>query len=348
MNVQFSQDEIDKTFVKYAKNEVITGYIVMINENGFVLNIGGKKDAFIYNEDIEDKQSYNVDDSITGIIVETKDENGFIKISQKEYELRKRSEETFNSLHIGKNIEVIPSKVVTGGIIAKYYNFNVFIPQSHLEFKAKKDPSIYLNKPINVIIIQIDVRERKIVASIKNLIEQKKQELDNDFWSKIEEGMIVEGTVKKLAEFGAFVNVFGKDCLIRNKEVGYFNEKAQDVFKLQENYKFIVISADRESGKVLLGYKQLKDDPRIELYKKYEIGKNYVGKVVKIFAFGVVIELEENVSGFLHISDAEYGLINMNEAYKIGKEYLVKIKGIDFEKNKISLERRYDYEYEVK
>ena len=125
------------------------------------------------------------------------------------------------------------------------------------------------------------------------------------------------------------------------------NEKAKDVFKVGDEHKFVVVETRKDENKVLLGYKQLKDDPRKKLYAKYHIGQKYDGEVVKMFNYGVVVKLEDNVTGFLHISDAEYGLINMQEAYKLGDNISVKIKEIDLEKNKISLERKYDYEYEL-
>ena len=342
-----SQEEIDKSFTKYYVNSKVEGEIVLINDKGFVVNIGGKKDAFIYNEELLNKEKYNLGDKICGIVKEVKDENGFVRLSNKEYEFNKQNQEVFNSLSIGKIIEVRPTLVVNGGIIAKYYNFNVFIPISHLENSHKKDPKYYINKLVKVIIIQMEVVSKKIVASIKNYEQQEKETMENDFWNKISDKLIVKGIVKKITEFGAFVSVFNKDCLLLNKDVGYFNEKAKEVFKENNEYQFIILNADRENNKVLLGYKQLKDDPRVKLYKKYEPNKNYTGEVIKLFNYGAVVKLEENVTGFLHISDAEYGLLNMQEQYKLGDKILVKVKEIDLKNNKISLQRKYDYEYEV-
>lgn len=343
----FSQEDIDKSFIKYSLNNKVEGEIVLINDKGFVVNIGGKKDAFIYNEEILNKEKYNLGDTICGIIKQLRDENGFVRVSNKEYEFNKQNQEVFNSLHIGKIIEVRPTLVVNGGIIAKYYNFNIFIPISHLENSHKKDPKYYINKLVKVIIIQMEVVTKKIIASIKNFQLQEQQAIEDDFWSKIDNNIIVKGTVKKVTDFGAFVTVFDKDCLLLNKDVGYFNEKVQDILKVGNEYQFIVLNANREQNKVLLGYKQLKDDPRIELYKKYVVGKNYNGEVIKLFNYGAVVKLEENVTGFLHISDAEYGLLNMQEQYKVGDKILVKVKEIDLKNNKISLQRKYDYEYEV-
>ena len=343
----FSQEEIDKSFKRYSVNSKIEGEIVLINDKGFVVNIGGKKDAFIYNDELLNKEKYDIGDKITGIIKELRDENGFVRISNKEYEFNKQNEEVFNALSIGKIIEVRPTLVVNGGIIAKYFNFNVFIPISHLENAHKKDPKYYINKLVKVIVIQMEVVSKKIVASIKNYQQQEQELIENDFWNKIDNSPIVKGTVKKITAFGAFITVFGKDCLLLNKDVGYFNETAEQVFKVGDENEFVVLNTDKENHKVLLGFKQLKDDPRIKLYKKYEVGKNYNGEVVKLFNYGAVVQLEENVTGFLHISDAEYGLVNMQEEYKVGDKILVKIKDIDLKKHKISLQRKYDYEYEV-
>jgi small subunit ribosomal protein S1 len=342
----FNQKAIDSSFIQYSVGSVISGSVVLITKDGIVLNIGGKKDAFIYNEDIVNKEKIKVGDVVKGIIKESKDENGFVKISQTEFEDKKKNDEFFKTLTIGKVITIIPTMVTSGGLIAKFKNFNVFVPLSHIDFANKKNPSNYINKEVDVNVIQVDAKTKKIIGSIKQVVQQKREQEENELWSKLQEGLIVDGEISSFTEYGAFVNVYGKKCLILNKDTNFFNQKASDVFKEKEVKQFIILNADREHNKVLLGYKQLMDDPRIALYKKYVVGKNYIGKVVKVFNYGVVVKFEENVSGFLHISDAEYGLVNMQEMYKVGNEIKVKIKDIDVKNHKISLERKYDYEYE--
>ncbi|MBQ8749029.1 MAG: S1 RNA-binding domain-containing protein [Clostridia bacterium] len=346
---KLTQEMIDATFATYTKGKTIEGKIIRIDDKGVLVNIGGKRDAFIYNEDLERKENLRQGDNITGIIIESKDENGYVKLSNLDYIAQVESKKVASSLDIGKKIKFKVQQVVKGGIAGKIADYNVFVPLSQIDFAHKKNINLLINTMIEVYIIQMDLRAKKLVCSLKKVYDEIKEINENNFWSEISENQIIKGKVKRFAEFGVFVEIenSGVDGLLHNSNVGYLGEEAKNTFNKDEEYNFIILSVDRENRKIELGYKQLQDDPRIELLKKYNVGDELTGKIIKVLPFGLVVELEKRVSGFLHISQAEYGLNDMRDAYKLGEEIECKIIDIDLDNFKISLSRLFKYDYEV-
>lgn len=340
---------IDSTFAEYKIGKTIEGVIIKIKENGFLVNIGGKRDAFIYNEDIKDKNKYKIGDSIKGIIIDKKDENGLVKISNIDYEANVESKKIAKELKVGSKIKVKINQIVDGGLIGSIADYNVFIPNSHIDFAHKKNLKLLLNSEMCVYIIQADLRNKKIVCSIKQVEDEIREQNENEFWTNIKPNMIVKGKISKFTDYGAFIDInnSGIHGLLHNSNVGFFGENANSVFEKEIEYSFIVLNIDYDNKKIELGYKQLQDDPRKELYKKYTIGQELEGEIIKIFSFGAVVKIEEKVNGFLHISECEYGLNDMREAYKLGDKIECKIKDINMEDFKISLSRAFKYDYEV-
>lgn len=346
---EMTQEMIDSTFAVYTKGKIVEGKIIKINDKGVLINIGGKRDAFIYNEDVENKEFLKIGQTINGIIKESKDENGYVKVSNLDYLALMESKKIASTLKVGEKIKFKVQQVVSGGIVGKIADYNVFVPTSQIDFANRKNPSQLINTEIEIYLIQLDLRAKKLVGSIKQVSDEIKKENENQFWGSISENQIVDGRIEKFTDFGAFVNIenSGINGLIHNSNVGYMGENVKDIFTIGENYKFIILSLDRDNNKIQLGYKQLQDDPRIELYKKYEIGQEVKGIITKIMPYGMVVELEKKVSGFLHISQAEYGLNDMRDAYKLGQEVECKIIDIDLSNFKISLSRLFRYDYEV-
>ncbi|MDD4157393.1 MAG: S1 RNA-binding domain-containing protein [Candidatus Cloacimonetes bacterium] len=334
---KMSLELVDSTFAKFKEGKSVNGKVVFINNNGALINIGGKGDAFIYNEDFLDKTQVKEGDEITAIVVSKKDENGYIKLSEKRAKEIIRNNETVINMKEGDQIEITINTIVKGGMIGKLGDFNVFVPQSQVDYMYRNDLLHYKNVKIKCSVMDIDLVSKKIVASIRQLKEKVKLDQENNFWSNIEEGKLVKGIVKRFATYGVFVNVNGKDCLLHNNDVSYMKERAENIFTVDEEYDFVVLKADREENRVSLGYKQLMEDPRKALYNKYNKNQIVSGIVKKILPYGAIIELENGVAGFLHISEAGYGLRNMAEKFKVNETIETKILEVNDKEMRISL-----------
>lgn len=334
---KMSMELVDNTFTTYKVGKRVSGTVVVIKDNGVLVNIGGKSDAFIYNEDLDNKDEIKVDDEVTAIIESIRDENGYVKINQKKAtNIALRNEISIN-LNIGDVIDVECKDTVKAGLVGKYGNMKVFIPHSHIDYAHRNNFDEYKNKTVKCIVIDMNLANRNIVASIRGFLDQERTREEEEFWGVIKEGQIVEGTVEKIMPYGVFVKVGTKTCLLHNADVSYIREKASDKFTEGEVYQFVVLETDRENRKVSLGYKQLGDDPRNELYKKYKMDDIVKGSIIKILPYGAIVRIDDNVTGFLHISEADYGIRNMNDKFKVGQEVEAKIIETDYDKFRISL-----------
>ncbi|MCK9574958.1 MAG: S1 RNA-binding domain-containing protein [Clostridia bacterium] len=335
------KDLFESTFTSYAKGKLLKGKVVAVTSLGIVVNIGGKKDGFIENAQIKPDELAKIiiDEEIYALVLDsTAGENGCILLSKIKADEVVKSDEIALTVKENDEFELIIDSAVKGGLVAKLGSFKVFIPLSHVSTKFIKDLSVYIGKQFKVTVLEIDHLEKRITASIKVSAERDRNKVESNFWNNIFTNKIVKGIVKRFAAFGAFIDVDGIDCLAHISDLSYDKiATPSDVLELDKTYDFKVLSVDKESRRVSLGYKQLMPHPAEELFKKYSVGQVVKGKVVKLFPFGALIELEKNVDGLLHLSEASHIYIkNINEVAKVGDELEVKIISIDIENRKIS------------
>ena len=209
---------------------------------------------------------------------------------------------------------------------------------SQISIRFIKDLEVYVGKQFKATVTEINHLEKSVTASMKQSAEREKNRVESSFWDSIFTNKIVEGKVKRFTAFGAFVDVDGFDCLAHISDLSYDKiENPADVLELDKTYNFKVLSIDKETKRVSLGYKQLMAHPHAELIKKYEVGQVVKAKVVKLFPFGALLEVEKNVEGLLHLSEASHIYIkNITEVANVGDELEVKIISIDLESRKIS------------
>lgn len=176
-----------------------------------------------------------------------------------------------------------------------------------------------------------------IRASQRRILEREKQAKEDEFWNSLHVNDIVTGKVKRFASFGAFVSVKGFDCLAHNTELSWNRiSDPSKVLKIGESYDFVVLKADRETGKISLGYRQLQKKPYEIAKEKYPVGTVINGKVERIFSYGAFVSIEDGIDGLVHVSQISHNWIkDANEALKVGQEVEAQIIG--FEDNRITL-----------
>lgn len=178
---------------------------------------------------------------------------------------------------------------------------------------------------------------RRVTASQRVILEEEKAEKEEAFWSTVVPGAIVKGKVKRFASFGAFVSVKGYDCLAHISDLSWkkINEPSE-VLELNQTYDFIVLKADRETGKISLGYKQLQKKPYELAAEKYPVGTVIKGTIARIHPFGAFVQIEDGIDGLIHVSQISHKYVKeASELLKEGQE--VEAKVISFEGNRITL-----------
>lgn len=342
MDEKFNLDSIDKTFTQFKAGAKIEGEVVAFLKEGLLINIGGKKDGIIKYGDEEDAaiENVKVGDKFEVIITATKDESGAVVLSKAKADALRKGNQEVNNLKVGETSSFIITGFNKAGIISKLGDFEVFIPYSQISSrKVDNNLQNYVNKQVNAIVLEIDLSNNKIIASIKAFEENEQHTKETAFWQAIFENKIVSGSVVRFVDFGAFVNIDGVDCLVHNNEVSYDKlKKASEVLELGKIYNFKVIKCDRENKKISLSYKALQVNPLTEKIKKLRVGDVVNGVVTKILPFGALIKFGDDIEGLLHVKEASHFYVkNVYEVAKVGKSLDLKIIAIDLENNKVSL-----------
>lgn len=338
----FNLDAIDQTFTRFKVGAKVNATVVYKLKDGILLNIGGKKDGYIPFSDYEAPALENVKegDTFEAIITATKDDSGSIILSKKKADDLREGNAQVNNLKVGETASFIITSANKYGLVSVLGSFEVFIPYSQIS-NRRVDNNLenYVNKQFNAVVLEIDIINKKIVASIKAYEENEKHNAETAFWSAIFEGKVVSGKVVRFTDFGAFVNVGGVDCLVHNSEVSYDRgAKASDVLKLDETYDFKVISCDKENKRVSLSYKALQENPLLNKLKALSVGDVVTGTVKKILPFGAIVTFGDEIEGMLHVKEASHFYVkNVYEVAKVGQTLELKIIAIDLDNCKVSL-----------
>jgi len=338
---------MEENDVQIAVGDVIEGKIILLNDNEAFVDIGYKKDGIIplkeatRDENVSIKDIFNVGDTVEAKVVSLRNNDGYVVLSKIEIEREKAYDELKYAFENKEIIKLLIKEVVNGGVIGRYKGIRVFIPASHIELHHVDNLESYIGKELDVNIIEYKIQRRgtKIVASRRDILMKQQLERENKTWEKLHKDQIVEGEIKRITNFGAFVDIYGIDGLLHVSEISWGRiEKPEDVLKIGQKIKVYILEADKESKKLSLSIKKLIPNPWNDVEEKYPVGNMVLGKVVRFADFGAFVELEPGVDGLVHISEISYKRINKPEdVLKIGEQVKAKIINVNKEEKKISL-----------
>lgn len=344
------KDLDNKHVVKPEKGRKVMVTVINATDKGIEVNFGSKNDAFIDRSEVEiNEEDYNPANYAEGMqfkaeFIEKKDKNGMIAMSKKLIELKEIENKKFEEIINGSDFKITVEKAVKGGLISKLGPYTIFIPQSQIRLGFEKNPEKYVGKELLVRKIEgknTDPEKktsgRRIVASHSVILEEERNAKEELFWNAMIPNTVVKGKVKRFAEFGAFVSVNGNDCLAHISDLSWVKvSNPGDVLELNKTYDFLILNADRTTGKVSLGYKQLMMKPYEEAAEKYPVDSIVKGTVERIFNYGAFVSIDRGVDGLVPVSEISYSYIkDANEAFTVGQE--IEAKVIKFDGNKITL-----------
>lgn len=258
MDTKFSIEEVEKTIASYKKNQLSNGIVVSIREDGLIFNLGGKLDAFVPKDEVENFQSIKIGDRFS-VVVTGKTEEGMVEASQKKAIQIKLETQNAKEIKLGSAFQVVVLQTNSNGdLISKMGEYEIIVPKDEICSYKIVNPKFYVGKKVMAIATNINNEEKKIQASIRILEDKTRAANEEIFWQTNFINKIVDGTVKRFVPYGAFVDVGGVSCLLHISNISYSKiNSAADVLELGKTYKFKIISLDRENKKVSLGYKQL-------------------------------------------------------------------------------------------
>ena len=336
-----SDEVIDQTLVQIRPGQIVTGKVVQITDDEVCVNIGYKADGIVKKADLS-STDVKLDDEIEVEVVKVNDGDGNVLLSQKNIINRKAWEEILAKEEAGEYIEGVGKEAVKGGLLADVGGIRTFIPASQLSLRYVEKIDEFVGQPMTLKIIEIDRAKKRIVASRKAVLMAEEAEKKKQIWESLEVGSIVKGTVRRLADFGAFVDIGGVDGLVHVTDLSWGRVRhPSDVVSVGQEIDVKILNVDPERERISLSYKQTLPRPWTVADQKYPVGSVVEGKVVRITTFGAFVELEPGLDGLVHISQCALTRIaKVEDAVQVGEIVRVKVLDVNTEAKRISLSIR--------
>ena len=334
---------LEESFKTIRNGEVVQGTIIDVKEDEIILNIGYKSDGIITRNEYSNDQNLDlttvakVGDEMEAKVLKVNDGEGQVLLTYKRLKAEKgnkRLEEAFNNKEV---LKATVAKVLDGGLSVVVEDTRVFIPASLVSDTYEKNLKKYDGQEIEFVITEFNPRKRRIIGDRKQLLVAEKKAKQEALFARIEPGMTVEGTVKNVTDFGAFIDLGGADGLLHISEMSWGRvENPKKVFTVGEQVKVLI--KDIQGEKIALSLKFPETNPWLTADEKYAVGNVVTGKVARMTDFGAFIELEPGVDALLHVSQiAKEHIEKPSDVLKVGEEITAKV--VDFKKDerKISL-----------
>ncbi len=339
---------LEESLLTLNTGDVVEGIVIGFSPTEVSVDLGTKADGYIPVSELTDDPSLapqdivKVGDKIKVFVVRVNDIEGTVMLSKKKLDVMKGweiAEKAFEEQAIVKGKVV---DVVNGGIIVLVDGTRVFVPGSLANDRFLSDLSVLKGNEVSLRIIDVNRRKRKIVGSIKSVLVEEKKKASEAIWADIEEGKHYTGTVKSLTNFGAFVDIGGIDGLVHISELSWGHIKhPSEVVKVGDQIDVFVLSADRETKKISLGYKTAENNPWTKAKAQLNVNDVIQCKIVRLVPFGAFAEVMPGIDGLIHISQiSNVHIAKPSDALTIGDVVDAKIIEIDWEKQKISLSIR--------
>ena len=336
-----SMEDVDKTLVQLRPGQIVTGQVVQISDDEVCVNVGYKADGLVKKSDLS-STDVKIGDEIEVEVVKVNDGEGNVLLSQKNIINRKAWEDICAKEEAGEFVEGIGKEAVKGGLLADVEGVRTFIPASQLSLRYVEKIDEFVGQPMKLKIIEIDKAKKRIVASRKAVLMAEEAEKKKHIWETLEVGSIVKGTVRRLADFGAFVDIGGVDGLVHVTDLSWGRVKhPSDVVSVGQEIDVKILNVDPERERISLSYKQTQPRPWTVAADKYPVGSVVEGKVVRITTFGAFVELEPGLDGLVHISQCALTRIaKVEDAVNVGDIVRVKVLDVNTEAKRISLSIR--------
>jgi small subunit ribosomal protein S1 len=318
---------------------IVSGRVVEVVGDQVVVDVGYKSEGLVPLNEWEDEPAPEPGTDVEVLLEGMEDETGEIVLSRKKAHRMRAWEMVISRYHEGDVVKGRVTRKIKGGLLVDI-GVNVFLPASQVDIRRPSDIADYIDQEIECMILKIDESRRNIVVSRRKLIEIQREEKKKKLLEEIEVGQVRHGTVKNIADFGAFVDLGGIDGLLHITDMswGRINHPS-DMLKIDDELEVMVLHVDKEREKIALGLKQKSPSPWENVERKYPVAARVSGEVVNVMSYGAFVKLEEGIEGLVHISEMSWTkrINHPSELVNIGDKIEVVVLGINREKQEISL-----------
>ena len=332
--------QYSSTLKTIENNEIVKGIVVALTNTDVVLNIGFKSDGLVPLSEFRDVEDLKAGDEFDVYVVNKEDKKGILQLSRKNARTMKAWEEIMDAHKTGI---VVQGKIVSktkGGLIANVFGVDTFLPGSQIDVKPITDYDVYVGKTMELKVVKINEAIKNAVVSHKALIESDIESQREAIIGKLEKGQVLEGTIKNITDFGAFIDLGGVDGLLYITDISWGRiAHPKEVLELNQKLNVVVLDYDDNKKRISLGLKQLQPHPWDTLDKEIELGSKVQGKIVNIEDYGAFLEITPGVEGLIHVSEVSWSNtpINSREYFKSGDTHEAIVMTLDREERKMSL-----------
>jgi small subunit ribosomal protein S1 len=330
----------DNTFVQIADGQIMNGLVVALTKTDVVVNIGFKSDGLVSLNEFRDTNGVKTGDTVEVMVVEKEDRDGNLHLSRKSARIYRAWERIMEVHKTGEVVTGLVTSKTKGGLIVDVFGMETFLPGSQIDVKPVTDYDQFVGKTMEFKVVKINETIKNAVVSHKALIESDIEAQRAEIMSKLEKGQVLEGVVKNITDFGAFMDLGGLDGLLYITDISWGRiSHPSEVVKLDQKIQVVVLDFDDDKKRISLGLKQLTPHPWDVLPTDLSERSVVKGKVVNIEDYGAFLEIQPGVEGLVHVSEITWANtpINAKEFFKLGDEHEAKVVTLDKDARKMSL-----------
>jgi small subunit ribosomal protein S1 len=334
----------DATFAPFEEGEVVSGRVVRIDNDEVLVDIGYKSEGVIPNNELSIRKSVDpheeveLGEEVDALVLTKEDQDGRLIMSKKRARFEKAWRRIEAAAETGDPVEGTVIEVVKGGLIIDL-GVRGFLPASLVDIRRVPNLDEYMGTRIETKVIELNRSRNNVVLSRRAVLEEERKEQRQEILDQLQPGMIVEGQISNIVDFGAFVDLNGIDGLIHISELSWSHvNHPSEVLSIGDTVQVKVLDIDRDRQRISLGLKQTQDDPWQRVVDTYNVGDELEGTVTKVVTFGAFVEILDGVEGLVHISElANHHVENPREVVRPGDDVRVRILEIDSDRRRLSL-----------
>ncbi len=330
---------LEGTIEELKPGGILRGKIIGKAGDDFLVEVGLKSEGVLDRHEFEEPDAVEIGDVVEVLLETIETDSGMVSISKRKADRIRGWERIMTTSAEGDEVEGKVMRKIKGGLLVDI-GVPVFLPASQVDVRRPADIGTFIGQTIRASIIKIDESRRNIVISRRKLIESERTEKRKKLLETLQEGDLVTGTVKNIADFGAFIDLGGIDGLLHITDMswGRINHPSEMV-RIDQQLEVRVLNIDREKEKIALGLKQKEDSPWQDVEKKYPVNTRVKGVVTNIVSYGSFVKLEDGVEGLVHISEMSWTrrINHPSEVVSVGEEVEVVVLDINKDKQEISL-----------
>ena len=338
-----AQGNMDSLFQEAIQDleagSILDGKVIGTAGDDFVIDVGLKSEGMVPKMEFDDPASVKPGDVFKVLLVSIEGDDGVIQLSKRKADRILNWQRLLETTKMGDVVEGTVTRKIKGGLLVDI-GVPAFLPASQVDIRRPGDVSDFIGRKVRAEILKIDEERRNIVVSRRSLIEVERDKAKKKLLENVEEGKIVKGRVKNLADFGAFIDLGGIDGLLHITDMSWGRvNHPSEVLSIDQEVEVKILNIDYDKEKIALGLKQLEASPWDEIEERYPMNARVKGEVVNIVSYGAFVKLEEGIEGLVHISEMSWTrrINHPSEVVEPGQEVEVVVLEIDKDKQEISL-----------